>query len=98
MWAMETAGFSPNQVAQGLINSHEFVRSYGLLNNGDFVTQLYAIVRHRAPDSAGLKFHTDLLDAGTISRAQDLVGFSESPENQAALIGIIGNGFTYIPH
>ncbi len=98
MWAMDAAGFSLPQVAQGFIDSPEFAARYGSLSNIDFVTQLYANVLHRTPDAGGLKFHTDLLDSGAISRAQDLVGFSESPENQAALIGIIGNGFAYIPH
>ena len=95
---MDAAGLSLTQVAQGFIDSPEFSAAYGSLSNSDFVTQLYANVLHRAPDAAGLKFHVDLLNAGNISRAQDLVGFSESTENQAALIGIIGNGFAYIPH
>lgn len=98
MWAMDTVGWSLTQVAQGFIDSPEFVKTYGALSNHDFVVQLYANVLHRSPDDAGLKFHTDLLDAHTISRATDLVGFSESPENQAALIGVIGNGFTYTPY
>ena len=98
IWALDTVGVSLDQVAQGFIDSQEFSRTYGSLSNRDFVIQLYANVLHRAPDAAGLKFHTDLLDAGTVSRATDLVGFSESPENQAALIGIIGNGFTYTAH
>jgi hypothetical protein len=98
MWAMDTVGWSLEQVANGFIESPEFKETYGSLSNREFVTQLYANVLHRAPDAGGLKFHVDLLDAGTVTRAQDLVGFSESPENQATLVGIIGNGFAYIPH
>jgi hypothetical protein len=98
MWTMDSAGVSLNQVAQGFIDSAEFKTTYGNLSNTDFVTQLYANVLHRAPDAGGLKYHVDLLDAGTISRAEDLVIFSESQENQAALIGAIGNGFVYIPY
>ena len=86
MWAMDAAGFSLTQVAQGFIDSPEFAATYGSLSNSDFVTQLYANVLHRAPDAEGLKFHVDLLNAGTVSRAQDLAGFSGSPETQAALI------------
>jgi hypothetical protein len=37
-------------------------------------------------------------NAGSVSRAADLVGFSESPVNKATLIGVIGKGFAYIPH
>lgn len=98
MWAMDSAGRTLAQVAQGFIDSPEFAARYGSLSNTDFATQLYANVLHRAPDAAGLKFHVDLLDAGKISRAQDLADFSESAENQAALIGVIGNGIFYIPH
>jgi serralysin len=37
------------------------------------------------------------LDAGAQSRAQVLAGFSESTENQIALIGSMQNGIEYIP-
>jgi serralysin len=52
-------------------------------------------VLHRAPDAGGLAYHTGNLDSGGNSRAQVLVGFSESPENQAALIGVIQGGMAY---
>jgi hypothetical protein len=97
IWAMETAGLSLNQVAQAFIESPEFVANYGQLDNLAFVTRLYHNVLGREPDPGGLKFHVDLLNAGTITRAQDLVGFSESAENMAALIGVIGNGFSFVP-
>lgn len=98
MWRLETVGLSLTQVAEGFIESPEFDARYGTLSNHDFVVQLYANVLHRAPDPAGLEYHVDLLDSGRITRAMDLVHFSESPENQAALIGVIGNGFEFIPY
>jgi serralysin len=52
-------------------------------------------VLHRAPDAGGLAFHTGNLATGAASRAATLVGFSESPENQAALIGVIQNGMEF---
>ena len=97
MSAIDNSGLTLTQVAQNFIASPEFSRTYGNLSNTNFVIQLYANVLHRAPDAGGLKFHVDLLDSNAISRATDLVGFSESPENQAALIGVIGNGFTFTP-
>jgi hypothetical protein len=97
MWSMDTAGLSLAQVAQTFIVSKEFSDTYGSLSNEQFVTQLYANVLRRTPDAAGLKYHVDLLNAKTITRADDLVIFSESAENQAALIDTIGNGFAYIP-
>ena len=49
----------------------------------------------RAPDPGGFAFHTNNLAAG-VTRAEVLVGFSESTENQAQVIGAIQNGIDYI--
>lgn len=91
--AMDT-GATLTQLAQDFINSPEFTGTYGNMSDMQYVTQLYQNVLHRAPDTAGLDFHVKNLAGGT-SRAQTLVGFSESPENQAALIGVIQNGIEY---
>ena len=88
-------GVNIAQVAQNFINSPEFSITYGRLNDTQFVTQLYANVLHRAPDAGGLAFHTNNIATGANTRANVLVGFSESPENQAALIGVILNGMVY---
>jgi serralysin len=88
-------GWGLAAIAQNFINSPEFVKTYGSLSNTQFVTQLYANVLHRAPDAGGLAYHVGTLDSGQLNRAQVLVGFSESPENQAALIGVISNGMSY---
>jgi Ca2+-binding RTX toxin-like protein len=87
-------GASLHDMATGFINSPEFAAKYGALDNTGFVTQLYANVLHRAPDAGGLAYHTAALAAG-LSRADDLIGFSESPENQAALIGVMARGMVY---
>lgn len=101
MNAMEALGFTLEQVAQNFIDSPEFARTYGSLNDTDFVTLLYANVLHRAPDPDGLAFHVGYLqgthpDGRKISRAQDLIGFSESPENKAQVLAAIQNGIEYI--
>lgn len=88
------AGVSLHDIAQNFINSAEFSAKYGALNNTQFVTQLYANVLHRLPDSGGLAFHVNALNTG-LTRADDLIGFSESNENQAALLGVISNGMVY---
>lgn len=98
IWAMDKVGLTLPQVAQGFIDSPEFSSKYGNLTNEQFVMQLYKNVLHRDPDAGGLKFHVDNLNAGRITRADDLAAFADSPENQAALIGIIGNGFAYVPY
>lgn len=89
------SGWGLSAIAQNFINSPEFVKTYGSLNNTQFVTQLYANVLHRDPDAGGLAYHVGTLDRAELSRAQVLVGFSESPENKAALIGVIENGMNF---
>lgn len=87
-------GMTLNEVAQHFIDSPEFSKTYGKLNPTQFVTQLYANVLHRAPDAAGLAYHVDHLNHG-LAQNQLLVQFSESPENQVALIGTIQGGMEY---
>jgi serralysin len=82
------------QVAGNFIVSPEFQNTYGTLNDVQFVTQLYANVLHRAPDQGGLAYHVDHLAHG-FTRADVLIGFSESPENKAALVGILEGGIVY---
>lgn len=91
------SGWSLPAVAQNFIDSPEFSRLYGSLDTNQFVTQLYANVLHRVPDTEGLAFHTGNLESHALTRADVLVGFSESPENQALLIGVIQNGMEYVP-
>jgi hypothetical protein len=88
-------GWSLHSIAQNFLDSPEFSRTYGHLDNQAYVTALYANVLHRAPDVEGLAYQINALQ--TIDRAQLLANFSESPENQAALIGTIQNGMTYYP-
>jgi hypothetical protein len=92
---MLDSGQALTSVAGNFIASPEFQRTYGALDDSHFVTQLYANVLHRNPDVGGLNFHVTNLAAG-MSRAQVLVGFSESPENQVAVIGAIQDGIHFI--
>jgi len=87
-------GWGLVQIAQNFIDSPEFSDTYGALDNAQFVTRLYLNVLHRAPEDEGLAYHVARLESG-VPRSGILVGFSESPENQAALIGVIGNGMVY---
>ena len=92
-------GMSLDRVAYAFVQSAEFGALYGAnVDNATLVTNLYQNVLHRAPEAAGLAFWKGLLDAGTISRAAALVGFSESAENQAALIGVVSQGMEYVPY
>lgn len=80
------AGVSLGTVAAHFIQSPEFQSRYGALDDTNFVTQLYENVLHRAPDAAGLTYHVGHLAEG-VARENVLTGFSESPENQALVIG-----------
>ncbi len=88
-------GASLLSVAQNFIASPEFSAKYGALNDAQFVTQLYANVLHRTPDIGGLNFYLQELGMG-ITRAEVLMGFSESPENQVALVGVLSAGVDFI--
>jgi hypothetical protein len=83
-------------VAQHFIDSPEFQSTYGSTDNTQFITLLYRNVLDRDPDSGGLQFHMNEFAQGE-TRADILTHFSESPENQANVIGQIGDGMLYIP-
>lgn len=68
------------QAAAGFVGSREFQNVYGSLSNTDFVTLLYNNVLDRAPDSGGLASWSGQLNGGTSTRAEVVVGFSESQE------------------
>lgn len=95
--AIEESGLPLTKVSHNFINSPEFTKTYGSLDNTQFVTQLYANVLHRAPDSAGLAYHVGRLNSNAITRADVLIGFSESPENQSAVADAIGSGIVFTP-
>ncbi len=87
-----------DSVAQAFINSSEFQALYqGVSTNAGFVDKLYHNILHRAPEAAGLAYWSAALDKGLASKAEVLTLFSESTENQEAVIGLIGNGFIFDP-
>ncbi len=91
-------GMTLLQVATGFIGSAEFQALYGVHpTDAQFVTLLYSNVLHRAPDPDGYAYWINQLGSATQTHEQVLTGFSESAENQAALIGVIQNGVAYIP-
>jgi hypothetical protein len=90
-------GVSLQSVAQSFVASAEFQALYGTsLTDAQYVSQLYHNVLHRDGDAGGAAYWLGVLQQG-IGREQVLMSFSESPENQAAVIGIIGHGFAYVP-
>lgn len=86
-------------VSNGFFNSAEFKSIYGQNPaNSELVTRFYQNVLHRAPEQAGYDYWMNQIENGWQTRAQVLTGFSESPENQARLIGVIGGGIEYTLH
>lgn len=94
MHALDT-GLAPTQLAGNFIASPEFQHTYGALDEAAFVTLLYRNVLGRAPDEAGLHFHLDALQRGA-GREAVLLGFSESPENRAGVLGAVQGGMEYV--
>lgn len=89
-------GATVTEVAQGFMQSAEFKGLYGEHpGNADMVTKFYQNVLHRAPDAGGLAFWTDVLNTGHGTAQYVLAQFAESPENVAALTGVIDAGFTF---
>jgi serralysin len=86
-------GLSMLKVAAAFIESGEFKTLYGNSpTDSAFVNLLYTNALHRTADAGGLEYWVNQLSSHAQSREQALLGFSESAENQASLIGVIQNG------
>lgn len=91
-------GTSLAEVARGFMDSAEFARLYGSsTTDAQFVDLLYNNVLHRPGDAEGRQFWIDALSVHHAPREQVLVSFSESPENQAQVIGAIQHGIEFTP-
>lgn len=98
-------GFSLVEAAAAFMNSNEFRGLYGTdPTNEEFLSLLYRNVMNREFDNAGKLYWLDALDGNglfldnPLSRAAVLTEFSESAENQANVIGVISDGFEYLPY
>lgn len=74
------AGRSLADISEHFARSAEFERTYGGLDDGEFVELVYRNVLDRAPDVVGQAFWQDRLAAG-LPRGTLMLQFSESPEN-----------------
>jgi hypothetical protein len=93
------SGSSLISVSQGFVVSNEFKDAYGVnRSNHDLVSQFYQNILHRAPEEGGLNFWVGVLDNKQVGVADVLAGISESAENKAGLIGVIGNGIEFTPY
>ena len=72
-------GFSLAEISQEFAQSNEFVSTYGVLPNAQFVNQLYLNVLGRPADPGGLAFWNGILANG-VTRGAVMLEFSESAE------------------
>jgi hypothetical protein len=92
-------GASLKSVAQGFVSSAEFKAVYGASpTNAQIITKFYENVLHRAPEPGGYNYWLGILNSGQGTIADVLAAFSESPENQSSVIGIIEKGMRYTPY
>jgi hypothetical protein len=99
-WTMQldSKGITLEAFAYGFILSQEYQKLYGSsLSNHDLVAKYYEHILHRTPDAGGLAFWSGVLDGHAASQAQVLAAISESPENLALSITLIGNGVVMDP-
>jgi Ca2+-binding RTX toxin-like protein len=84
-------GASLQTVADGFVGAPEFKATYGALDDSQFVNRLYLNVLGRPADQDGLTSWTSFLASGH-SRAEVVVGFSESGEHVSLTAPYIDNG------
>lgn len=95
---MMDKGVSLRAAAAGFTGSQEFIDLYGAhTSDAQFVDLLYQNTLHRAPDADGRQFWVDAMQLQGAQREELLAQFSESPENQAQVIGAIQDGIVFTP-
>jgi len=91
-------GVGLRDIAEAFVASNEFRELYGANpSNAEIVAKFYQHVLHRAPDPSS-QFWVDVLDRKAATVAEVLVGFSESAENVAALVGVRNTGIDFTPY
>ncbi len=92
------SGMDVVEVAARFIDSAEFRDLYGTNpTTSQTVTAIHNNVLHRNPDQAGHDFYVNQIVSHQKTLPKVLADFSESPENQAQVIGVIENGIQYTP-
>ncbi|AXA91087.1 DUF4214 domain-containing protein [Massilia sp. YMA4] len=95
--AQHKNGMEMHDIATRFLLSPEFASRYGAgVSDQAFVNSLYQNVLHRDGDAGGIAFHVANLQHG-MARADVLLAFSNSPENQAAQVELVGQAPTEMP-
>tara|TARA_B100000965_G_scaffold387807_1_gene391606 strand:+ start:38 stop:1165 length:1128 start_codon:yes stop_codon:yes gene_type:complete len=72
------------EIAKSFLDSYEFKNSHGVnISDEKYVETLYTNILGRLPDTDGMQYWFKRLSIGAETRAEVLLGFSESNENQA---------------
>lgn len=88
-------GATLKDVAQEFVLSEEFGHAFGSqATDAQFVDGLYEHFFDRSPDASGQSYWLDGLNSG-LSRADVLVGFSESTEYVALTAPVLNSGLTF---
>jgi len=97
--AQHKDGMGMHDIAPRFLLSPEFQSRYGPdLGDTAFVNGLYHNVLHRDGDAGGgIAYHLDHL-AHRMARADVLLAFSNSPENQATTVGLVGHAQADMPY
>ncbi|WP_305778441.1 DUF4214 domain-containing protein [Novosphingobium sp. 9U] len=85
------AGTTRMDVALGFLNSPEFSAATGNLSTPDFVEYLYNSALGRPSDAGGKASWVQAIESGT-SRADVLIGFSESQEHRDQTAAVLAKG------
>lgn len=89
-------GLSLEGAASRFLASEEFRLLYGEdPGTDDYVAALYRNILHREADQSGRDFWVNEIESGRKTEARVLAEFSESTENQAAVIADIRDGIQY---
>lgn len=87
------AGENFSDMANGFLNSPEFLARYGTgMSNAQYVDSLYHNTLGRDGDAGGIAYWNNLLDSGQAGRADVLIGFANSPENMAKVASMVAQG------
>lgn len=96
---MMDAGQTLASVAAGFASSAEFRLAYGASpSNREIVEKFYLNVLQRPGEKAGIDYWAGILDSNQGTLASVLVGFSESGENVAGLVGVMAGGVAFTPY
>jgi len=80
--ALDSGAQTPLALAQAFTTSQEFNSRYGInLTTAEFVEELYVNTLQRASDPAGQAAWVDAIESGRLTRADVVLGFSESAEH-----------------